>query len=474
LRHKLSFTVVRDQSDTAPLTYTASLPELAGKKITLSYTPATQADEDVISSYLPVPHPDGTPIQPEELPSSLPAYLIKVKPELRIDGEIVAAGSPVTLGGVETFTMNFASPWIPADQIVNTITAGAYHAVALDLGRISQEQGQTLKTRLEATRAKLEAQDFTGLTKDELVGDLLYATAMMYHAELGQVKQVAARAGKVASVTWPSETIFKTDFTVDNFFGLPRSISSSGLAMDADRIASVNTALDGDQQKKINFMLQTGMASSALEHSVPERLFSTAESPAEGVSAVKVLQLANEQGIPIYTVTKTNLSAVLPQLQLDAQVKTDIQNAVNAGKVVTVSKNDINFHGWVGCGYIVTDPNTGAGAYMIGGMSGGWIKILQGFLHGLAGILTGIAGLLVFAYMAPLAGAVIIALSIIYIGLALCEITSESRFVDLSVAGATTIFPEIYAVKWPIKWLFYAIGATVTFSGDIFKNVCGG
>jgi len=239
LRHRLTFTVQKDALDSAPLIFTKSLPELAGKKITLSYTPATSGDEAVIESYLPSPHADGTAIHLEELPASLPAYLINVEPELRIDGQVVATGRPVTLGANEIFTMGFASPWIPEDRVENSITAGAYHAVALDLGRITQEQGQNLKARLESTKAKLEVQNFEDLTKDELIGDLLYTTALMYHAELSVMKQIAAKTGKVASVTWPSETIFKTDLLVDTLFGLPRSVSAGGMAMDADRIASI-------------------------------------------------------------------------------------------------------------------------------------------------------------------------------------------------------------------------------------------
>lgn len=50
---------------------------------------------------------------------------------------------------------------------------------------------------------------------------------------------------------------------------------------------------------------------------------------------------------------------------------TDIQNAVSAGKAVTVSKTNITDNGWTGCGYIVINPETGAGAYMIsGGLNG--------------------------------------------------------------------------------------------------------
>jgi len=78
--------------------------------------------------------------------------------------------------------------------------------------------------------------------------------------------------------------------------------------------------------------------------------------------------------IPIYTINQSNIDTILPQLQVDHDVKTDIQNAVNAGKVVTVSKTNITYNGWTGCGYIIIDPTTGNGAYMIsGGMNGGML-----------------------------------------------------------------------------------------------------
>ena len=152
--------------------------------------------------------------------------------------------------------------------------------------------------------------------------------------------------------------------------------------MDADRLMSLVKALDGNKDKQVQFMLNSGANSSALEHSVPEQLFSSPENPAQGISAVKALQLANEQGIPIYTINQTNIGTILPQLQLDGDTLADIQSAVNAGKVVTVSKTDITFNGWTGCGYIIIDPNTGAGAYMIsGGMNGAWLILaLSSFL----------------------------------------------------------------------------------------------
>lgn len=397
LRHKLSFTVQKDSYDETPLTITKALPELAGKKITLSYSPATAQDEAVINSYLPKPHADGTPIQPGELPSQLPAYLINVKPELRIDGQVVATGAPVGLGGINIFTMTFSDPAYGSDQITNYLDAGVYQAIGLNLGKISQEQLTALKTKLETTKAKLQNQDFSGMTKDDLVGDLLYTTAMAYHAEFDTTNYITAKTMNVNAITLPSETSFSTKLKVMLFFGIPRYVQPGGLEMDADRLANVVNAKDGNAGTARQYMLSSGMTSSALEHSVPEQLFSTADNKAEGISAVKALKISNDQGIPIYTVNQANISTIMPQLQVDQQVKDDIQNAVNAGKVVTVSKTNINFNGWNGCGYIILDPASGAGAYKIGGGANGsqLVDIAFGLLWGalfFAAFFTGLMG----------------------------------------------------------------------------------
>jgi hypothetical protein len=72
---------------------------------------------------------------------------------------------------------------------------------------------------------------------------------------------------------------------------------------------------------------------------------------------------------------------VLPQLLVDDEVKSAIANAVNAGKKVTVSKSNITLNGWTGCGFVITDPVTGAGAYMIsGGQNGAFIAMMVNLL----------------------------------------------------------------------------------------------
>jgi hypothetical protein len=73
----------------------------------------------------------------------------------------------------------------------------------------------------------------------------------------------------------------------------------------------------------------------------------------------------------------------------------EMQNALSAGKEVTVHQSPINQSGWTGSGYIITDPATGAGAYKISGGANG------AFVNGLA--LGFAAAVLVIAMMTPLA-----------------------------------------------------------------------
>src|SRR5690554_7894530 len=71
---------------------------LAGKKLALSFTPASEADEQLIASYLPEPDENGE-IDPSQIPNTLPGYLINLKAEFSIGDHIAeTAPSSMTMG----------------------------------------------------------------------------------------------------------------------------------------------------------------------------------------------------------------------------------------------------------------------------------------------------------------------------------------------------------------------------------------
>ena len=143
-------------------------------------------------------------------------------------------------------------------------------------------------------------------------------------------------------------------------------------------ITATDSPPDTAAEDKKNYLLQIGILSSALEHAVPEQLFTTDPSnPADAISAVKALSKASEQGQRIYHITQVNQGTALPNINHDQNTMAEIRNALNVGKEVITHTDAVSVPGWSGAGYIILDPRTGDGAYKIGGgANGGWYTLV--------------------------------------------------------------------------------------------------
>lgn len=76
-------------------------------------------------------------------------------------------------------------------------------------------------------------------------------------------------------------------------------------------------------------------------------------------------------------------------INLGSDIENDIRNAVLAGKVATAHEQPISFAGGTNTGYLLIDPDTGAGAYLIaGGANGGFIVA---FLITVLAVIAGLA-----------------------------------------------------------------------------------
>lgn len=346
---------------------------LAGKTIAVSFKPASKSDEDIIASRLPAPEADGS-IDPAKLPKTLPGYLIKLVAQFTVNGEALAQGNIGTMGGELQEELGLWSPKDAWQTSINKPTAGEYRAIGLDLQGINPEQAARLKTSLERTKAKLQSQNTTQLatlTKHNLVGDLLYSTIFNYFALNDLQDKIAAQASGIVTYRLPSYGLFGTNLITQYWYGIPKNVELSGLVMDVDQIRLHHVSKANSAEERKAFTESIGPRMSAMEHLVPEQMFSTLTSQAQGVSAVKAIALASQQGQKIWTIDQRNLEHALNQINLGADTETDIRNAVNAGKVVTTHTVKLNFNGWIGEGYILKDPNSGAAAYMIAGGGNG-------------------------------------------------------------------------------------------------------
>ena len=201
---------------------------------------------------------------------------------------------------------------------------------------------------------------------------------------------------------------------------------------------------------------QTALALS-MEHAIPEQFWvdrnkcsylddkGQLKNPSlqpcqKAISAVKAIAIDQSQGQKIYTINKDNVTTALAKLP---GVNAEIRNAIEAGKEVTFHEKAISAHGWSGQGYIIVDPETGAGAYLIEGKGNeGYLETLGEFI-----------AVLFMALLAALTIIEMIALSTLSLGAL------------VTVYGLLSLW-EIYNFS---KW--YNAMSTVN-SAEEFKMIC--
>ncbi len=182
---------------------------------------------------------------------------------------------------------------------------------------------------------------------------------------------IQSKSAGMISYRAPSYGQFKTKITPLYWYGVPRNIELGGLTMDVDLMMNYQVEESNDYDKWLAFNQAQGARMSAMEHLVPEQMFSTEEIPANGISAVKALQIAGAEGQRIWTITSENVDIAIPNLNLPDDIISEIRNSAAAGMEITAHELPVNFYGSSQVGYVIIDPSTGAGAYKIGGGENG-------------------------------------------------------------------------------------------------------
>jgi len=187
LQHHYRFALyenaAKQNQGTAILTYTVSLPDLAGKSLSLAFVPASAEDEAAIQSFLP----EGQ-LNLAALPKSVPGYLINLKAELRLNDTVVASSAPIVMGralvGETVYTSPNTAPLTAPERTLSQteelqlgpVIVGEYRQLAMDL------QGG-LSHRLQAISDRLKTVTLDQNTsRQQSVGDLLLAGLESYFA----------------------------------------------------------------------------------------------------------------------------------------------------------------------------------------------------------------------------------------------------------------------------------------------------
>lgn len=333
--------------------------ELYNRRITIEY--AVNEDEN-----------EGYDIHPNNvygLINSGWSNHVNLHPILKIDGEAYFEDGGANVGSYQTTAVKLHTN--NQDYIfTKEMCVGSIYSIVFDYQNIAAYKTSTSINNVYSLNDSISK---SNLYSDEYIGKILELVGYNYFTQL----DIATH-----SIAEETDTYYSHNLSV-SFFGYEPEITektSMGVSMGYSIQQSGNfvidvigntyscSAKDSNNNNELIFKSSSGMMSSYIESNVLKELFDV-----DSVSTMEVIKYAENNDIDIYTLyngSEHNLS----ELNVNANANKIIDEAINAGYIVTVPQNDIAINSWTGSGYIIYDPYSGYSVYMLSknvGTSGG-------------------------------------------------------------------------------------------------------
>jgi hypothetical protein len=335
--------------------FTTALAGLSTKRLTVWFEGATQADRDLMVHYDRI--------------EDVPAYQIQVRPRISLDGQAVAEGDAVPLGAPLQVALSAIGP-NGTDSFSSGVMAGGFYALVLDAGAMSPEAFKGHVDRYGGAIAAIQAlaagDESASANPEALMGEMLHAAGLVYFMQLDAAYQALSGPWRVAQTRVLAEGTVGTSVAANSLLGVASSVRPTGVSIDVRRDSHVVQSASNDAKMEAGYFQAVGGIGSILEGRMIEQVFGL-----EGISTVRVLQIANNSSIPILAIDSSN-AWLVETLDCGAPLKADLRGAVAAGRRIVIPRSGIDYYGFQGTGWIVTDPETGESGYMIaGGLAGG-------------------------------------------------------------------------------------------------------
>ena len=358
LRHKVRFTAKTAQHSEL-LNIELDVFKMSNKHVTISYEPESVADQETINAWGGL---DNTP-----------AYLVRLRPVLKVGGQRMAVGKDgLPMGSDYQFTVELIGPVhgsqsSSSEKTTNTLIVGnltvigitAQKAVAAPSPLAGEGGGEGAK---DAERLLYEAAqhyiDRWNKSEEEL--------ASFLHLTIARPIPTVVTLGGVIDVTY--------------LLDMPHGFTWKGVYLDADvkRIETVQSAQFGVQHDREKLFMQlSGLQGSVLEH----RIFED-DWKVSAISTAKLIQLCTQNSAlctGVITIDKGNVDTVVPTLPYDPSIKDDMTNAVNQGYELRTLNSELSYLDWTGMGYLKEMPETAESGWMLSGViAGGMTAVSSG------------------------------------------------------------------------------------------------
>jgi YD repeat-containing protein len=165
----------------------------------------------------------------------------------------------------------------------------------------------------------------------------------------------------------PSEALLSCELNVTRIGGAALSGRRDTVLLDVGRTLTTPFAIDGAATNRAHQKLLLGHEGSFLEHRTPAAFHGPHE-----YSAVRFVQDAAGQGMPVYTVAADQVGSVLPLLSISADVKRAIETKAKPGRTLRLPATTITPAQYRPIyAFISYDARTGGAEYSLNGVVDG-------------------------------------------------------------------------------------------------------
>lgn len=320
---------------------TFELAELQGPRVALRYPGATPADEAAIQTAGGI-----TGVRP---------YAVRVAPSLRVNGQEAKRFGAVMPGVEQELTVKVTIPGDAPAVVKHSLIAGGVYAFMASAGATPVSQIQALRQQAQGLtgdeRAEFEAHLALALYSHHKGADAARLFGLQRHRVLQDV--IEGIAGK--------------ELKVQQVNGTPLSLAPGKYVLDVARDSVTPMPMDADFRYQAGLMRLAGHHGSALEHKVWEEVMSTVS-----VSAVRIIQASASQGVPVFRITPQDSSGRALLQGFSDLTMGRVDQALAAGWRITIPQHPTNYQQYINQeGYILENPVTGEGAYLIGELLNG-------------------------------------------------------------------------------------------------------
>ncbi len=346
----MAFTLTDNKGSTVYLKGNFNLPDICLQALTISFTPATAADQAIVTKF------GGL--------GNAPAGTVNLLAQVRLDENVVATGT-VPVPNLNSVTLNVTQtgPNDTKPRYTETHSTTAGWNIALNL--VTPANGDALiANRTDALLSSLNT-----ASPDTIVRATLVLAANIYYRHKEQAGADLFGPLQFAQVyDAPYEAVTASAPLISDLFDRPYLAVGSTMLVDEQLNPVFYADLNATPaaRDKTSVAQAYGVTISQLEEQLWEEMVLI-----QSACTVNVLQTANQQGIGIVTFNQSNASAVLPTLPaLPSVTMTRLNSDIANGDSITIPQKLVAVYGFNGIAWIA-DPPTGGSIFRIQNIGGG-------------------------------------------------------------------------------------------------------